>query len=279
MNTDIGLGDYPQRARRWLAALDEETLRRNQSKAWQAIADAAIALTGLVFLGWSPFPMLLFMVFSLWLGLFEMLGEWVVDRARLERRLAEAQEVEEARRIARELRDGQSRTQGQSLSLPSVLDRVGMQLAVTFYFVGAYTASLIYQLADTVGLSLWAQLVERPDMMLLMGGMIVLRVFGAARRLRAPPSDSDWLGTATPLLEVILFPMLVGFWMILSAVAVQLTEIHGGDPQYVSAAVFVSLGYALIVFRAVVNVRDLPVMKSDLEWLAAKASAPDRQPP
>lgn len=263
---DRDLGDFPGQAARWVADLDASALRRARRSQLEKIADGVVAVSGILLLDWSPYPMLLFLIASLWLGLLETLAEWLLDRERLARIVSERREVEEARTILRRERDGQP-THEPRRPLPTGF---GAQLAIAIGLSAAFTISLLVQLRGEAGIAVGQLLIDRPDMLLMMGGLLALRLQGLVRRVRRPHDRAPWLRTVTPVLDMILFVMLIFFWTVIAGIALKIEEIVGGDRQYIAAVVFVCAGYGLMAWRAVHELRDLRQLPLDLAWLAAR---------
>lgn len=98
-------GSYPRQARHWLAELDDGAQQAARRARLETLVDAVLAIVGLLLLRWSPYPMLLFLLATLWLGLLETCLLWFVDRGRLLRSVAEARDLEEARSLVRQRPD------------------------------------------------------------------------------------------------------------------------------------------------------------------------------
>lgn len=255
-------------AARWLDELDASAHRRVRNQKLEVVADAVVALLGVLLLHWSPYPLMLFLLASLWLGLLEWSLTWWLARDRLLALLQDAQDVEELQRHVRHERDGE-RQREASHPLPA---GPGVQLAIAVFLAAAFTGSLLYQLAADADLHLGLLLLEQPDLLLLMGGLLALRLYQLQQRLRRPPERAPWIDLANPILDMLLFVVLVFCWTVISAIALKIREIVGGDRQLITATVFVCTGYGLVIWRAVGELRALRRLTLDLALVATRTT-------
>lgn len=272
--TEIHAG-WQRQAAGWQGELDDSVRRRVRNRQFEAIADAVIALVGVLLLHWSPFSLMLFLIAGLWLGLLERWLEWLFARDRLLAVMQEAQDLEELQRLIQRERDG-IRHRKTWHPLPR---SAGTQLAIAVFFAAAFTGSLLYQLATDTDLQLGLLLLERPDLLLVMGGLLALRLYSLQQRLRRPPERAAWVDIANPILDMLLFVILIFFWTVIGAFALKIEETVGGDRPLITATVFVCAGYLLVIWRAVGELKALRQLAIDLAWAAAPHADRNQEKP
>lgn len=258
---------------------DASWFSRQKQKSLESIASGAMGLVGVLLLGWPALGMMLFLIISLWIGLLTDLARALLFpdalRASLDRRRSE------------EHLWAQVRTQRRGLPPPRETRPLpggpGLQLGLAFWIALAFTGALIHETARVSGTDLIASALRRPDMLGAMGLLLLAQMVQAVIIVRRQGALEPALEGYTPILDVVMFVILMFFWMIISAIVVKLGEVTGNtDPGAAAVKLFVLVGYALLLWRGCAELRELKELKADSRWLRAKLeidrSVADKRP-
>ena len=256
-------------ARAWLDGCDTRTLRFARIGTFQVMLEAVVGIGGVTLLGWSPAPIMLFMLLALWSGLLEVVILIAIRRLTMERNETANRELDEVRARVRQLRDGE-RTDGEMERAATPRLSLASQVFLAAFFIAAFTGSLVYQLATEADSHLFAMLAGQPEMIATMGALLLLRVFSGLRTVGAGAYPSLASYQVSPILDALLFIVLLFAWQVSSAVASEVVLIVGGESKEIRILVFVLLGYALALWRSIITYRDLGELRKDLLWISSR---------
>lgn len=264
------LPNESEQRRRWLEEFEHNAPSQRRAH-YLTIIEGIAGIAGMLILGWSPLPMLLFVMTSLSLTLIQLLGEWVLRRDALECALSEYSDVEQARAAlhSTEPLGESSAASSPAIKGPAWLSSYGAQASVALLIAMSFAASVIFEFARTTELSITALLLGRPDMAISMLCLLILRLYTLFRGAQGSKQAITWLNVGNPILESLLFMALIFMWMVVSAIGLELQAVHGGERQIISASIFVIFSYLISIWRARGELKGMKELGGDLRQLAA----------
>ncbi|MEM6486126.1 MAG: hypothetical protein AAF662_14225 [Pseudomonadota bacterium] len=264
----------------WLQELDERSLFYTRLTRWEVVAEFVVAVVGMAFFGWSPIPVMMFMLLALWTPLLELLVLAVIDRSALETIESVQGRLEDMSCVVANERDGETPkekvSEGTRLSVElfdKSNDRPLSLLAVTLMAVlwmGSITASFYFELHKTADLDLIRTLIERPDLILAMSTLLCVRIFSSMRRRSSSGPSVMAAHNVMPSVDMVVFFALFFIWHILSAIGLELQTLYGWDRHYVVSLVFIVVGYGLALWRSQVESKVLKDITADMEWIVGE---------
>ncbi len=230
----------------------------------EAIVSAVVGLVGVLVLGWPAAGMMLFLIAALWIGLLTDLARYVAFPDQLRAALRRLQSEERLWTRVRAHRQGLPEPRAAK-PMPG---GPGLQLAITFWVAVAFTGALIHEIRAISGADLLLEAARRPDMLAAMGLLLLVQLVQAGLVLRRQAAGAPGMVSYTPFLDVLMFVILILFWLIISGIVIKLGSVVDGiEPGTAAVTIFVIVGYGLILWRGVGELRELREARADTEWL------------
>jgi hypothetical protein len=247
-----------------LRGRDKHWFGIQRHESLEAIVSAVVGLFGVLVLDWPAAGMMLFLVAALWVGLLTDLARYAMFPARLRSALHHLEKEERLWTLVRARRQGLPDPRA-ARPLPG---GPGLQLLFAFWVAVAFTGALVHEIHAMSGSDLLLEAARRPDMLAAMGLLLLTQLVQAVLVLRGKGDGAHGIVSFTPFFDVLMFVILLFFWMIISGIVIKLgTVVHGIAPGTAAVTVFVLVGYGLMLWRGVIELRELREARADMDWL------------
>jgi len=249
-----------------LARYDEAWFRARRRHGLEHFVCGVVPLVGLLLCGWPAQPMAVFMLFALLAGLAADAVKLAVAPDLVHRACAGQAHDAELWGIADALRAGQAEMHATDQQPP--LSLTG-QLGMAAFFAVSLCGSVIWSVREHTGIALLERALDRPDMLLGMGVMLLAQLAMTAVDTRRALHEEPIAGELRfePMLEAILYFIILFLWMVIGGIVLKLGALDGSASDEALVATLVVIGNAVLVWRGIGEIRDAHNRLQAAEWL------------